>query len=216
MSIIKRTDRARVLRSAAFNFDDIAQQASRYLDEVRVQAQTIVAQAKVDSEQVRQQAEQRGRDAAMAELARIVDENVSKKIETLLPGLTKAISDIEDARHEWLRHWEANAVHVAVAIAERILRRELAQDTQITLTLVREALELAVGSPSVQLRVSPQDHEALGSQIEKLAEQLSRLAPTEIIADSEIQPGGCVVDTRFGRIDQRFEAQLKRIEEELI
>ena len=35
------------------------------------------------------------------------------------------------------------------------------------------------------------------------------------MADPEIARGGCRVETRFGTIDQQFEAQLARIEEEL-
>ncbi len=48
-----------------------------------------------------------------------------------------------------------------------------------------------------------------------LLAEFSALGPTEIIADAQISRGGCRVDTRFGVIDQQFEAQLARIEEEL-
>ena len=209
MSIIKRTDRARVLRSATFNLDDIAHEA-------RVQAETIIARAKKESERIRQEAEQQGREAALTQMDRMVDENVGKKMETLFPVLNKAIADIHDARHQWLRHWEQSAVHVATAIAKRIVRRELKQDPQITMTLVREALELASGSPSIRLRLNPSDHESLGNQTETLIKQLVPLAPAEVIADAEIEPGGCIVETRFGLIDQQIEAQIDRIEEELI
>ena len=37
----------------------------------------------------------------------------------------------------------------------------------------------------------------------------------EIIAEASVSPGGCRVETRFGTIDQTFEAQLARVEEEL-
>jgi len=35
------------------------------------------------------------------------------------------------------------------------------------------------------------------------------------VADPDITPGGCRVDTQFGSIDQQLETQLARIEEEL-
>jgi flagellar assembly protein FliH len=41
------------------------------------------------------------------------------------------------------------------------------------------------------------------------------LAPAEMIADPEISPGGCRIETLHGAIDQQFESQLARIEEEL-
>jgi flagellar assembly protein FliH len=41
------------------------------------------------------------------------------------------------------------------------------------------------------------------------------LAGAELSGDPQISPGGCRVETQFGTIDQQFESQLKRIEEEL-
>jgi flagellar biosynthesis/type III secretory pathway protein FliH len=45
--------------------------------------------------------------------------------------------------------------------------------------------------------------------------ELARVGGAEVIADETISSGGCRVDTRSGAIDQQFEAQLARIEEEL-
>ena len=44
---------------------------------------------------------------------------------------------------------------------------------------------------------------------------MAGLGETQIVADAAISPGGCRVETRFGAIDQTFEAQLARVEEEL-
>jgi flagellar biosynthesis/type III secretory pathway protein FliH len=53
-------------------------------------------------------------------------------------------------------------------------------------------------------------------QIEHLSATLSRLAPSQIVADDAISIGGCRVETKFGAIDQQVESQLRRIEEELV
>jgi len=63
--------------------------------------------------------------------------------------------------------------------------------------------------------LNPADHRSIGTQVELLLRELSTLTEAEIVPDAEITPGGCRVETRFGIIDQQFEAQLKRIEEEL-
>ncbi len=105
---------------------------------------------------------------------------------------------------------------MAGAIAARVIRHELRRQPEITLTLVREALELAAGSPGVRLRLNPDDHKALGAQVRALIDAMSALGDAEVTADAEISPGGCRVETRFGTIDQQFESQLQRIEEELI
>ena len=43
---------------------------------------------------------------------------------------------------------------------------------------------------------------------------MAGLGDAELVADPAITPGGCRVETRFGVIDQQFETQLARIEEE--
>ena len=72
-----------------------------------------------------------GRQAAM----QAVDDMVRKQLTTVLPALKQAVQNIEDARHTWLTHWEAGTVHLAAAIAKRLIRRELHDQPEITLDL---------------------------------------------------------------------------------
>ena len=105
---------------------------------------------------------------------------------------------------------------MAAEIAKRLVRRELAHDPKITLALVREALELAAGSPQLRILLNPKDHEDPSRRrVERWSRSWPALAEAEVVADADITPGGCRVETAFGTIDQQFEAQLARIEEEL-
>jgi flagellar assembly protein FliH len=125
------------------------------------------------------------------------------------------IQQITAARLEWLENWEQNAVRLAVAIAEKIVRRQLDTQPNITVDLVREALELAAGSQSIKVYLNAADYGALGKQVESLVRQLAQVTPAEITTHESVTPGGCVVQTEFGTIDQRLESQLARIAEEL-
>jgi flagellar assembly protein FliH len=106
-------------------------------------------------------------------------------------------------------------LQVASAIAERVIRRRLEKEPKIALDVIADALRLAAGSADITLRVNPTDYENLGTQIERLASTLCRLAPSQIVSDPEISAGGCRVTTKFGEIDLRIEAQLQRIEQDL-
>jgi flagellar assembly protein FliH len=210
-SIIRAADRGACTQTVAFNFDDMSSQAERYLNQVRAEAAKIVAEAQREAEAVRRQAELDGREAAM----QAVDQMVARRLATVLPALRQAIEEIRQAKHAWLKHWEAGAVHLAAAMAARVVRRELKTQPEIPLELVREGLELAAGAGSLRIHLNPQDREALGDQVEGLLKEFATLASTELAADPAITPGGCRIETRFGVIDQQFEAQLRRIEEEL-
>ncbi|MGD0896677.1 MAG: FliH/SctL family protein, partial [Thermoguttaceae bacterium] len=196
---------------AAFNFDDMAADARRYLDGVRVEAAKIVAEARAAADAIRRQAEKEGQHAALLG----VEEVIRKQLAGTLPALAQAVEDIRQAKQAWLAHWEACGVHVAAAIARRLIRRELTRQPEIPLALVREALELAVGSPQVSIHLNPADQQAMGDQVRTLAAEMSGLGEVEIAPDAAVTPGGCRLETRFGTIDQQFETQLARVEEEL-
>lgn len=205
----------RVAQPIAFSFADMRGRADDYLDAVRCEAAKIIQAAHADAEQIRRQAEITGRQAAEAAIERILEEKVARRMDTIVPALERLIAQMNDAKGELLTHWQRSAVRVSTAIAERIIRRELDREPQIALDRIEEALRLAAGGSEIRLHLSPTDFEHLGPQVERLAATLCRLAPSEIVADPKITPGGCYVTTKYGQIDQQIESQLRRIEEEL-
>ncbi len=218
-AIIKAADRNSAVQGVAFNFDDMTQRANRYLEKVRAEAAQILLQARKQAQQeaetIRRQAEMEGRQAGQAAIEETVKKQLAQQLTTLMPALQQVIAEIRHAKQAWLSHWEKSAVHVAAAIARRLVRRELSRSPEIALKLVREALELAAGGSQVRIHLNPADHQTLRPQIEMLVRETSGVGTAELIADPEVTSGGCRVETRFGVIDQQLEAQLARIEEEL-
>ena len=222
MATILRSSRStdqksgRMVQPVAFSFADLSSRADDYLATIRNEAAKIVAEALEQAEKIRRESERAGRKAAEDAIEAILEDKVAKQMKTLRPAIDDLVARLDDARGAWQEHWEQAGIRLAVAIAERIVRRELAQRPDITLDFVREALLLANGSSQVVVKLNPSDYENLGKQAETLAASLSRLASTRVIADSTISVGGCVVSTEFGEIDQRLESQLARIAEELL
>jgi len=215
-TIIKTTDRNRAVQAVAFNFDDMAVRANQCLDAVRGEAAKLLNDAQKEASALRKKAEAEGRREGLAAIEQMAGERLAQELTTLRPALQQAVREIRDAKQAWLRQWEESAIHVAAAIAARLIRRELSRDPQITVTLVREALELAAGSAELKIRLNPGDHANLHGQVQSVVRELAPLAEAELIADASVTAGGCRVETRFGVIDQQFESQLARIEEELV
>jgi flagellar assembly protein FliH len=196
---------------ASFNLDDVAAEAAECLAQARADAAEIVATAEGQAADIRRQAAEAGCKAAMQEFEKIVAAQVAPAIE----ALGQTVVELHREKQAWIAHWETGAVHLAAAIAARVIRREVRQEPEITLTLVREALDLAAGSPNVRLHLNPEDYKSLGVQVRTLIDAMSALGDAEVIPDAAVAQGGCRVETRFGTIDQQIETQLHRIEEEL-
>ena len=213
--VIRTSPSVRTIVLETLPLDNLPQRGGDYLDQVRAAAAEIVAAAQAEAVLIKRRAAEEALATAHAQAEQIADEKLSQQVALLMPALREAAQAIQAAKAQWLAHWEQAAVAVSTAIAERIIRRELDRAPEITLALVKEALELAAGSPEVKLRMHPDDLEALGDRVGQLAAELARTGTAEIIADARIERGGCRVDTRFGSVDQQFSAQLARIDEEL-
>ena len=211
MSAIIKSTEARGGATVPFHFAEIAAESRDVADH----AQQIIAQAQAEAEAIREAARAEGRAAALAEARQTAGAQLERHLAQVAAVLGESVEQIGVARAQWLAHWEKTAIHVAVAIAERLIRRELAACPEITLELVRESLELAAGSTDLQVRLHPDDFELLGPRVTELANGLHSISTAHVVSDPNVSRGGCRVDTRFGSIDQRFESQLARIEQEL-
>ena len=203
------------VRGVAFDFQDLAGHADEYVASVRSEAAKIIQQAHTEAAKIRLQAEQAGRQAAEAAIEKLLTEKVAARMQTIRPALDNIVAQLADARGAWLDHWDRASLELAARMAERLVRGQLGQRPEITLTWVREALELASGSSQITVRLNPDDHQNLGPQVDELAQAMGQLDQTRLVADPAISPGGCVVETQYGTIDQQVETQLARLVQDL-
>lgn len=208
-----RSDAALKGAAQAFHFDDVGRS---YLERLRGEAHKIVDSARQEAARIKTQAAEEGKQAAIQAAQSALRAQLDQQLTSVLAALGQAVQNLHDARQTWQQHWEQHAVQLAAAIAERLCRRELSRQPEISLTWVREALELAAGNARVAVRLHPSDLSVLGERIQTVSKQLAGLGQVELSADPAISPGGCRVDTEFGSLDQQLESQLARICEELL
>ncbi|MDR1958570.1 MAG: hypothetical protein LBQ54_05960 [Planctomycetaceae bacterium] len=140
---------------------------------------------------------------------------ITNRLETLFPAVQAAVSQLKESEAMFLACWEQQTVQLAATIARQTISRELPNMADVPLKLLREALELAIGSVRLKIRMNPRDVEFLEPEIDRLIRQITPAAETEIVSDIRISPGGCYLETSQGMIDQRLESRLARIQEEL-
>ena len=146
---------------------------------------------------------------------RAAEIQLGTKLETLLPALNAMIERLDVARQSFLQHWEQSALRIAGAIAARAIDQQLPEMIDVPIRLLREALELGTGSTSLRIRLNDEDYATLKPQIDILIRAMTRSVQTEVVGDPSITPGGCLLETPQGTIDNRIESRLARIEEEL-
>jgi flagellar assembly protein FliH len=227
-----RLIKARVARNhasaTAFNFEDLRRQCDEYIEEARRQGQTILAEAAGAADEVRRRAHAEGIQAGQREglaavqhlidgrAAEIADRQTQQQLQTVLPAFQSAVQALQAERDGWLAAWEKAAVTLSAAIAERIVRHELARQPALGRSVIREALELAAGQPHVELHLHPDDLALFQQCGEEVTGTFAPAGKATFVPDASVSRGGCLIETQHGVIDARLETQLARITQELL
>lgn len=130
------------------------------------------------------------------------------ELRSAIERLAASIAEIDRYRGQVLRHTEADAVLLAIAIARRVLRRELTVDPAAIQGLVRAALERLQSQEGCRVRMHPDYVPALRASIE----ELGMGAKVEVIADPAQEPGAAVFEMPRGNLDASIDSQLREIE----
>lgn len=219
MTVIKSHGDLAVPHAVEFNFEDVAAKADAYLDVVKRQGREILEDAQSRAGEIQAQLRKEARKEAEKSIQERVQElaksYIDQHVDSLQTALQEIVRSLQSAKQSWSAHWEHQVIELATAIASRVLRTSLETHPDIPLTLLKEAIALASGSPQLVIRLHPHDFDILADRSKKLVSHLAPAAAAEIVSDADVSRGGCVVETEFGEIDQRFETQLSRIAEEL-
>jgi len=226
--VIKARSARNLASATAFNFDDVRRQCDEFVANARKQSEQLLAKTAVEAEEIRRRAHAEGLAAGQREglasaqqliearAVEIAARETQEKLRTALPAFQALARSLEIERDRWVTHWEAAAVVLSTAIAEKILRQELSQRPELSLAVIQEALQLTAGQPHLKLRLHPADLELLQDSGQQVLSRLAAVSDASLVPDESISRGGCVIETRHGVIDSRLETQLERITKELL
>lgn len=161
--------------------------------------------------ELQRECEQRVRDARAAGFAEgemAGRARAAADVQPVLERLARAIEDLGSLRARLRREAEADVLRLALAIARRVLRREMAVDPDAMHGLILGALEKLQAQEISRVRVHP-SHAA---QLRAWLQPLAGAQAIEVVADSAREPGGVIFETERGNLDASVDSQLQEIE----
>lgn len=130
------------------------------------------------------------------------------EIESFRKQIASSLSATELARRELLEQADADLVRLSIAIAEKILNRQVQIDPEALAGVTRAALERLHGKAVQRVRIHPDDRAAVE---EAIASQSGRQA-IRVEADKSLARGAVLFDTNYGTLDASIATQLEEIE----
>jgi flagellar assembly protein FliH len=168
----------------------------------RVQQGSAVPSA-TDAERDRE-AHQRG----FAEGKALGREQAAAELTPLMDRLGRTLADLSSLRARIRSDAEKDLLKLAIAIARRVLHRELTLDPESIEGLIKVALDKLQSRELCRVRVHPDQEAALRSSLERFSNSQN----IELLADPTLQCGDVLFETTHGTLDASIESQLREIE----
>jgi flagellar assembly protein FliH len=162
-------------------------------EEAEAQWQQVVEQARSAAYR---EGEAAGRERAAAEVRQTIDR------------LARSVEELALFRPRLRKEAESDMLRLALAVARRILRRELAVDPEALHGLAMAALEKLGSQEIYRVKVHP----SLVVPLRVALDRMPGRAGLEIVPDGTREPGAVVFETARGDLDASVGTQLEEIE----
>jgi flagellar assembly protein FliH len=130
-------------------------------------------------------------------------------------ALAGAAEQLQAMRADAAASVEADAVDLALRIAEQAIGAAIAADPELVVEAVRGALRRLVERDRVLILVNPDDLELVRDHVARLVGELGGIEHCEVQAERRVRPGGAIVRTSEGEVDATLETKLARAREVL-
>jgi flagellar assembly protein FliH len=135
------------------------------------------------------------------------------RVQELVEGerakITETILQFQTSVSEYFSRTEAEVVQLSLAIAAKILQREAQADPMLIGKLAKSVLDGLHHNTKVKVRVAPDEKKEWR---EALAAHHDAETALEVVADTSVQPQGCVLETELGSTEIGIDAQLRELE----
>lgn len=147
------------------------------------------------------------REAAYEEGLRRGREESAGDVKAASDRLAQTLADLVSFKRKIRVDAEMELVNLSLAIARRILHRELHVDPEAMHGLVHAALQKMQAREIYRVRVSAAGAEGVRSALERMG-----AGAIEIVVDSSLKSGDLVMETAIGELDASIDTQLQEIQ----
>lgn len=147
------------------------------------------------------------RAAARAEGEAFGRQQAQAELQPVLQKLAAAIQESADLRGRLRAQAESDLVRLSLAIAKKILGREINMDPEAITGVVKACLEKMRMQEVLRVRLHPEHRQ-------RVTECLARLGAThvEVLGDPTCERGAVLFETSRGNLDASVDTQLREIE----
>jgi len=202
----RKTDEAQTIKQ------DAEAEAEKILADAKVKATEIENEIRQSLEGERKDAQDKGREEGKESGFKDGKAEVERLIERTQVMLERA----QDKRGEILAETEKEIIDLVLLIARKVIKVLSENQKGVVISNVIQALRKVKSKGNVTIRVNMDDLQLATEHKEEFIKLLEGVKSIQVVEDSSVDKGGCVIETDFGEIDARISSQLAELESKIL
>jgi flagellar assembly protein FliH len=202
----RKTDEAQSLKREAQD------EGERIIAAAHEKARQIENDSRSAFEAERKDAEERGRvagrDAGF--------EEGKAEVERLIRRSQIVLERAQDKRADILAETEQEIIDLVLLISRKVIKIISENQRNVILQNVVQALRKVKGRGNIIIRVNMADVKLSTEHMKDFIKLVEGSKSIQVVEDSSVDQGGCIIETDFGEIDARISSQLAELETKIL
>ena len=204
--ISRGMEEAEALKTAA------QEEAESIISAAKAEAENILAEGRSHLEDEKKEAQEQGLNEG-----REAGFNEGKaEVERLVERTQKILEKAQDKRGEILVDTEREIIHLVLLISRKIIKTISENQRDVIVSNVIEALRKVKTKGDISIKVNLADLELATEHKKDFIDLVEAVKSIQILEDSSVDSGGCIIETDFGEIDARIASQLAELEAKIL
>jgi flagellar assembly protein FliH len=202
----RKTDQAQSLKRIAED------EAEKIIADAKQEAQEIITDAQnafdADRQEAKKQGFAEGKEQGFAE--------GKAEVDRLIERTQVVLERAQDKRADILAETEQQIIDLVLLISRKVIKVISENQRNVVISNVIQALRKVKGRGNIIIKVNMADVKLSTDHMKDFVQLAEGAKSIQILEDSSVDRGGCIIETDFGEIDARVASQLAELETKIL
>jgi flagellar assembly protein FliH len=176
--------------------------------EANIEADKIIEKAKIEAEEIKNLAY----DSAYREGFAKAREDFQEENNSILSESEIIREQAKRDYDETVNNLEKDILKLVMEIARKVVGAELKTNSEVIVSIVKDALKRTNEKENIMIKVSQEDSEALKDNIHEIIGRETGITNVKLKKNLSLNKGDVIIETPYGSIDGSVEKKLSNIE----
>jgi flagellar assembly protein FliH len=202
----EKNDQAEAIKKSAED------EAKNIIEEAKKQAEEILNDAHSTFEAGKLEAEQKG----FTEGSENGFAEGKAEVDRLIERTQVILERAQDKRAEILAETEQQIIDLVLLISRKVIKVISENQRNVIVSNVVQALRKVKGRGNIFIKVNTADLKLTTEHTNDFIKLVEGFKSIQVVEDSNVDHGGCIIETDFGEIDARIASQLAELETKIL